>query len=401
MKLVEINSVEFGSTGKIARQITDLANKNGIDAYFAYAKSRRTSKIFGGKKQNEKDILIGSIAGKIMHEILARLTGLELHFSFFATKRFVHNLKKIKPDIVHLHNIHGWYLNVPILFKYFKKNNIKVVWTLHDCWSFTGHCPHFELAKCNKWKTSCFNCPLYKNYPYSIFDNSRKMHNFKKKWFTYLDSVVLVTPSKWLANLIHESFLNKYPVRIINNGIDLTIFKKTNSNFRKKYNISNDIILLGGVAMPWSTKKGLDYFIKLANVLPNNYQIILVGTDEKVDKILPKNVISIHKTNNQSELAEAYTAFDIYINPTLEDNFPTVNIESIACNTPVITFNTGGSPECIDDNSGIVVPKGNFDKLLNAIIKFDFKKYRKCNLSSKKFNKDDKFLEYINLFKEL
>lgn len=388
MKIVEINAVPYGSTGNIARNIADICKPLG-ETYFAYSWTKK-------RKSNVKndEILIGTFLGKSIHIVLSRITGWELNFSFFDTLFFIKKLKKIKPDVIHLHNIHCWYLNIPLLFKYIKKNNIKVIWTLHDCWSFTGHCPHFDGIGCCKWKKGCFNCPLYKYYPESLFDNSKKMYEFKKKWFTYLDDVTLVTPSKWLANLTRSSYLNKYPVEVINNGIDLNVFKSLKSDFRKKHHLENKIILLG-VSFIWKKEKGLDYFIKLANDLPDNYQIVLVGTDDNIDKILPKNILSIHKTDSQKELAELYSTSDLFINPTLEDNYPTVNMESIACGTPVITFNTGGSPESMM-NFGYVVEKDNYKELKNKILNY---KNIKNNLDKKCIDKNVKFKEYYQLLK--
>lgn len=388
MKIVEINAVPYGSTGNIARNIADICKPLG-ETYFAYSWTKK-------RKSNVKndEILIGTFLGKSIHIVLSRITGLELNFSFFDTLFFIKKLKKMKPDVIHLHNIHCWYLNIPLLFKYIKKNNIKVIWTLHDCWSFTGHCPHFDGIGCSKWKKGCFDCALYKYYPESLFDNSKKMYKFKKKWFTYLDDVTLVTPSKWLANLTRISYLNKYPVEVINNGIDLNVFKSLKSDFRKKHHLENKIILLG-VSFIWKKEKGLDYFIKLANDLPDNYKIVLVGTGDNIDKNLPKNILSIHKTDSQKELAEIYSDADLFINPTLEDNYPTVNMESIACGTPVITFNTGGSPESMM-NYGQVIEKGNYQELKNAILKY---KKRENNLNKKFIDKNIKFMEYYQLLK--
>ena len=302
--------------------------------------------------------------------------------------------------MIHLHNLHGWYINFPLLFKYIKKNNIRVIWTLHDCWTFTGHCPHFDMIGCEKWKTGCYQCPQIGEYPASYADISKWMYKHKKQWFTGVEDMTLVTPSEWLANLTRQSFLKDYPVKVINNGIDLSIFKPTESDFRKKYDLEDKFILLG-VAFGWGKRKGLDVFIELSKRLDERYQIVLVGTDENVDKQLPKNIISIYRTQNQTELAEIYTAADLFVNPTREENFPTVNIESLACGTPIVTFRTGGSPEIIDESCGVVVEKDDIDGMQKEIERIYEKRpfgQEDCVKRAQNFDMNDKFAEYVELY---
>lgn len=298
---------------------------------------------------------------------------LQGRFSYFKTLSFLKKVKKYSPDIIHLHNIHGSYLNLKLLFKFIKKNNIRVIWTLHDCWSFTGHCPYFDMINCEKWKKGCYNCPAYKNYPKSYMDNSKINYRFKKRIFSGVDKMTIVTPSKWLGNLAKQSFLEEYQFKVINNGIDLNIFKPTESDFRQKYHCEGKFVLLG-VAFGWGPRKGIDVFVDLAKRLDDRFQIILVGTNEKTDKILPDNIISIHRTNNQKELAEIYSAADLFINPTREENYPTVNMESLACGTPVLTFDTGGCAEIPDESCGMVVAKDDIDSLYNEIIRISKEK---------------------------
>lgn len=400
IRILEINSVPYGSTGNIAKTICNLCNnQNDIECYFAYSWTKIKK-----NKVSKNEILIGSALGKLTHIILGRITGFEGIYSYIETKRFIKKIKVIKPNIIHIHNLHSCYINLKVLFEYIENSDIKVVWTLHDCWSFTGHCPHFENINCNKWKIQCYSCPLYKEYPKSILDNSKKMYQIKKNIFTSLsdDKMIIVTPSKWLNNLVKESYLNKYKSVVINNGIDEKIFKIKSSNFKKKYGLDNKKIILG-VAFDWTNKKGLDIFIKLSNDLSNEYKIVLVGTNDKIDKILPKKILSIHKTTDKNELANIYSAADIFINPTREDTFPTVNIEALACGTPVITYSTGGSPEIINNSCGIVIKNNEYKTLLDEIISFDKIKYKKedCIRQSKKYLKNDKYQEYITLFKKI
>jgi len=399
MKTVLINSCNFGSTGNIMLEIAETAENGGYTAAVCYPQSRDNS-----RKQKEKDFIIGTRFSRNIHLMLAEITGLNGCFSYFSTLKLLKKLDKLKPDIIHLHNLHNCYINLSLLFKYIKKHNIKTVWTLHDCWAFTGHCPHFDMIGCDKWKTGCYSCPQYKEYPKSLFDNSKYMYRLKKKWFTDIKDMTIVTPSEWLASLVKESYLKDYPVKVINNGIDLNVFKPTESDFREKYALENKYIVLG-VAFGWGKRKGLDVFIELAKRLDKGkYKIVLVGTDDNIDKLLPDNIISIHRTQNQTELAEIYTAADVFANPTREENYPTVNMESVACGTPVVTFNTGGSPEMLDETCGAAVAKDDNDAMYNEIIRIcEAKPYsmEACIKKAKGFDKNEKFGEYIRLYEVL
>lgn len=352
------------------------------------------------KKYVDDAIMIGNDFSRYIHIALSQLTGLNGCFSFFSTFLFLKKIKKLNPDIIHLHNIHDCFINYPLLFRFIKKHNIKTICTLHDCWSFTGHCAHFDYIACSKWREGCESCVQYKSYPKSYIDNSKQMYRLKKKWFTGVKDLTIVTPSSWLADLVKQSFLKDYPVKVINNGIDLSVFKPTESNFREKYNCEDKFLLLG-VAFGWGERKGLDVFVELSKKLDDNFQIVLVGTSDEVDKQLPDNIISIHRTNNRQELAEIYTAADLFVNPTREENYPTVNMESLACGTPVITFNTGGSPEIIDKTCGVVVPKDDLEALYNEIIEISKENpYSKgnCLKKAEDFNMNDRFEEYIKLY---
>ena len=310
-------------------------------------------------------------------------------------------LKENHTELIHLHNLHGHFICFPIFFRFIKKHNIPVIWTLHDCWSFTGRCPHFVMMKCDRWKKGCHNC-LYpgKSYPQSYIDTSCMMWSLKKKYFTGINHCILVTPSQWLADLVKQSFLKGYPVKVINNGIDLSVFKPTESGFREKYGLE-DVKIVLGVASGWGKRKGLDVFIELAKRLLDDYRIVLVGTDDNVDKQLPSNIISIHRTQNQKELAEIYTAANVFANPTREDTFPTVNMESLACGTPVVTFRTGGCPEILDETCGSVVDCDDVGALEIEIRRIcDEKPYsvEACLARAQKFDMNDRFKEYLDLY---
>jgi putative colanic acid biosynthesis glycosyltransferase len=400
VRVLQINSVcGIGSTGRIATDIHNLLVEQGHESYIAYGR--------GFARDCESTIRIGTNYDNYSHVALTRVFDYHGFGSRKATKDFIRELEAVNPDLIHLHNIHGYYLNIEMLFDYLKRANKPVIWTLHDCWPFTGHCAYFEYAGCDKWKTSCNNCPEKKSYPASLFlDRSYENFHKKKEIFTGVKNMKIVTPSKWLANLVKESFLCEYPIEVVNNGIDLGVFKPTKSNFRKGYGIQNKFLILG-VASMWDRRKGLKYFIDLSDKLEEEEVIVLVGLTEKQKKDLPKNVIGITRTNNVAELAEIYSAADVFVNPTLEDNFPTTNIEALACGTPILSFNTGGSIESIDHGiNGYVVQKGNVNELLRYLseIKTNGKDYyrQECIKSANDFyNKKIKYTEYLQIYSNM
>ena len=390
MKIVQINtSCGVGSTGKICVSISKILNEKEIENYILYS-----------AKSNGYELGIQCASDKYIkfQALKSRIFGNYGFNSKSATKRIISELERIQPDIVHLHNIHGHDCNLAIICEYLRSKKIKVYWTFHDCWTFTGYCTYFSFENCNKWKTGCSNCIQYKNFSW-FFDRSSKLYQRKKDLFNGLN-LTIITPSQWLADLVKRSFLSEYPVRVINNGIDLNMFKPIESDFRKKYKIDNKKIVLG-VANGWEQRKGLDVFIELSKRLSDDYKITLIGTNETIDQNLSDKIISIHRTNNQTELAEIYSAADVYVNPTREDNYPTVNMEAIACGTPVITFKTGGSPEMIDKNCGSVVDCDDIDFLEKEIIRIcETKPYSKeqCLEKAKTFDANIKFLEYVNMY---
>jgi len=340
----------------------------------------------------------------MFHYYAGSLLGTNGLFSYFGTRHLVKKLREFSPDVIHLHNLHAFCLNMPLFFRYVERSGAKVVWTFHDCWPFTGHCPYFTICNCNKWQTACERCPQPGIYPKMYLDTSKLMHQKKKKWFTSIKDLTIVTPSEWLAGLAKQSFFGEYPIQVINNGIDLTIFRPRESDFREKHNIKAKYILLG-VSFDWGYRKGLDVLIELAKRLdPDIYQIVLVGTDDAVDAQLPSNVISIQRTNNQIELAEIYSAADLFVNPTREENYPTVNMEAIACGTPVVTFKTGGSPEIPDHLTGAVVACNDIDGMEREILRITnetaFCK-KDCLKRAEAFDRTKCFNKYIELFNSI
>lgn len=397
MKVFEINGGVFGSTGRIMFGIAAEAQKQGMEV-------RCASPITSTNKEQqplEDYYKIGTYHGRRISVLLARITGFNGCFSYFATKALLRELDSFSPDIVHLHTLHNSYINLPLLFSYLSKTKVKVVWTLHDCWAFTGQCPHFVVEKCEKWKSGCNHCVKYKEYPTSVFDNTKKMWRLKKKWFNQIADLTIVTPSVWLRQLVEESFLQNANKVVIHNGINLDVFRPRKSERLKEY-AGKHIVL--GVAFGWGYRKGLDVFIKLSKILPPDYQIVLVGTDELVEKEIPDSIACIRRTQNQDELAEIYSVAQVFVNPTREDTFPTVNIESIACGTPVVTFQTGGSPEIIDKNCGIVVDKNDIASVVEAIksiCESGNEMRQSARDRSRMFDMDERFAEYVALYKAL
>ena len=396
MKVIQINTVfKKGSTGKIAYQIQQESYKNDILNIVAYR--------YAEENQNEENTYcISTWLDCHIHNRIARYTKKIGAYSKVRTRKFIKYLKEQKPDIVHIHNIHGAYINISVLFSYLKKSRIKTVWTLHDCWAFTGNCPHFDMVKCSEWKNDCIGCKQY----VSVFGGEQSAYNLKLKKQLYgdMENLTLVTPSKWLADKVKQSFIGRHPSVIIYNGIDLNVFKPTASDFRETHGIGEKFLILG-VAFDWGPKKGLDVFIELANRLdPEKYQIVLVGTNDAIDNQLPKSILSVHRTHSQIELAKIYTAADLFVNPTREEMFGLVNVEALACGTPGVTFNTGGSPECYDAACGSVVECDDITGLEKEIIRIcRDKPYTKdnCVKRAKMFDMNDRFREYIELYKSI
>lgn len=394
-RLAIINTVTYGSTGRIMLGIADTARAAGMEVR-TYA-----------KKWDEDDAIPGNeyFGTKFENRInstVSRLTGFSDVLSVFGTLRLIRELKKWDVDCIHLHNIHGWYLSFPLLFRFIKKHRIRVIWTLHDCWAFTGKCPHFTYPPCGKWKEACGGCGRLRDYPSSLLDTTRSMLKLKKKCFSNVADMTLVTPSRWLAGLVKESFLEGYEVKVIHNGIDLDVFQPRDSDFIEKNGLQGRKIILG-VAFVWEARKGLDVFLRLADRLPEEYRIVLVGTDEKTDRCLPDTILSIHRTHDAQELAQIYSAADVFVNPTREDNFPTTNLEALACGTPVITFNTGGSPEMLSPLCGSVVDKDDLEGLKREIERVcRDKPYtpEACRRRAEDFEMKNSFTKYVELYAE-
>lgn len=390
MKILQIDVLcGVGSTGRI---VTDLANclkVNGHDCLVCFGR--------GEAKQWNKTYKISGKWDTRYHGLMARLRDRCGLHSKRATKKLIKVIIEYNPDIIHLHDIHGYYVNLEILFNFLKEFGKPVVWGQYDCWAITGHCSHFDFVGCDKWRTQCVKCQQKSEYPKTVlFSRTKRNYRDKKKWFAGLKKMVLVAPSKWLAGLIEQSFLGEYPVRVIPTGIDTNVFKPVSSDFRVRHGLENRKVVLG-VTFVWSQRKGLDDFIKLSTMLSDEYQIVLVGLNDKQLKDLPRKILGIKRTANVQQLAEIYSMADVFVNPTYEDSFPTTNLEALACGTDVITYNTGGSVESVSHDN--ICEQGNVNMLCDMIKKVASK--NKTNVSLKNFKKEEMMEAYLKLYNSL
>lgn len=393
MKVLQINIFGNLSTGRVAVDLYKTLVAKGGEGCVAFARNTIAEDI--------PHIHIGTDLDVKLHGIMTRLTDKTGFYSTGATKKLIKQIKEYRPDLIHLHNIHGYYLNIELLFEYLKNTQIPVVWTLHDCWSYTGHCCYYSLVQCNKWQTGCFDCQQKRAYPASVFiDNSKWNYQKKKKLFAGIN-MTLVAVSQWLANEVGQSFLKDYPLKTIYNGIDLNVFRPLNSDFRNKHSLKNKKIILG-VASTWDVRKGLDDFIKLSAMLDDNYKIVVVGVNAHEMRMLPKNIIGIKRTDSIQELAEIYSAADIFFNASVEETFGLPTVEAMACGTPSIVYNSTALPELIMPGCGYVVQPHD----LNQIVKI-LKEVNKSEMSvaclhnAQIYDRNKKYAEYIELYQKI
>ena len=343
MKVLMINVVcGIRSTGRICTDLAAELEAQGHEVKIAYGRESVPA------EYRKYAVRIGSDLDVMLHGAFSRLFDAHGLGSRRATEAFLRLAEEYRPDLLWLHNIHGYYINYELLFSWIKKHpEMEVRWTLHDCWAFTGHCSHFTAVGCDQWKSGCTRCVQKRRYPASLFaDNCKENYARKRRAFTGVENMTLITPSRWLAELVGQSFLKEYPVEVRYNTIDTAVFKPTPSDFRERYGLDGKKIVLG-VASVWDDRKGLDDFIELAKLLDDSYAVVLVGLSEKQIRALPEGIIGIRRTDSARELAAIYTAADVFVNPTHEDTYPSTNLEAQACGTPVITYRTGGSPESV------------------------------------------------------
>lgn len=395
MVVFQINTVvNKGSVGRIVQGIGDVLRSNGWESYIAYAR-------YGGDSKSHL-IKIGNYVDVLSHVLGTRCTDKHGLFSTIATKKLIRQIEVVDPDIIHIHNLHGYYINYKMFFEYLSQSKTPTVWTLHDCWPFTGHCVYFDFCKCNKWESACEHCPQTDTYPKSFYDNSKSNYCSKRHSFTSLENLVFVPVSNWLNGQLKKSFLKNYPSVVVRNGIDLQCFGS--SDLIEIPNLQHKFVVLG-VANVWEERKGLDDFLLLSEKLSEDVVIILIGLSKSQIKKCPSNVIGIFHTQNVLELTSYYSRADVFLNLTYEDNYPTTNLEAIACGTPVITYNTGGSPESVVEGNGYVVNKGNLIEVMECI-----QKVRKGDLPDKEkrkeyakkyFDQEKCFMEYIEIYSSL
>lgn len=415
MIILQINTVykNGGSTGRIVYDLQRIQEQYGIDSYVAY-----------GYNTNQVDtpqtICLQTPLRRKWNILKTRLFARHGFYNVAETKRLINYMDAVKPDVIHLHNIHNHYVNVEMLFDYIKKNEIPVVWTLHDCWPFTGWCAYFDYAQCGKWETGCHHCPSKHDYPFTwFFDRSESNYEKKKEIFCGVKNLTLVTPSQWLANLTRQSFLREYPVEVINNGTDTKIFRPMNTDLKSRLGITDKKMILA-IAAKLAKRKGADYLLQIPTKLNDDEVLVMLGlTDGQVESLPKEKCLGVTYTNSIQELAEYYSAADIFINPTLEDNFPTTNIESLACGTPIVTFKTGGSIEAVLDEEsieyvgkvmttsvGAVVPQNDIESMVQATREvINMGKSMFCDACRRKveerYDKDKQYLQYIKLYKEI
>ena len=405
-KLLQINPVirVSTSTGRIMQEIGTLAREQGWDTYIAYSKGR------DGISPNESKLVpVGNKWSVITHGLITRCFDRHGLGSEGATRKFIEEIKRIKPDIIHIHNIHGYFLNYSLFFSFLKEAKIPVIWTVHDCWLYTGHCYHYSYKNCFRWKTGCGNCPQKLEFPRSWWlDRSAQNYQDKKKAFTSIpkEYFTLIPVSEWMKGEMEQSFFKGFDIRVIHNGINLEVFNIYPADEIKiKYNLQGKKIILG-VASIWMEEKGWNDFMELSKLLKEEEVIVLVGVTEKQQKMLPRGVVGIRRTDNVRQLTELYAAAEAFVNPTWQDNYPTVNLEAIACGTPVVTYRTGGSIEAVTPDTGEIVEQGDVKGLMDAVrrIEENGKNYyqQRCRtFAEQNFRKEDRYADYLKLYDEL
>ena len=396
MRILLLNSVcGVTSTGRICADLAKAYEENGHEVKIAYGRDDKGM----SDARARYGVRIGTDLDVKLHGLRTRLLDQHGFGSRRATAQFLKWVDSYAPDVIHMHNLHGYYINIKLLFQYIKEKNIPVVWTLHDCWALTGHCTHFTACGCTKWKTGCDHCPQKHKYPVSnCLDGSKVNYRRKKTAFQGVANLILTTPSEWLKSLIEQSCLKEYEVQVVNNGIDTSIFKPTASDLRKRYGLTGQKIALG-VANGWGPHKGLHYLERMAGDLPEGWKVVVVGLSAERIRQLPRNVLGIQRTNSPQELAAWYTAADVFVNPTLEDTYSMTNLEAQACGTPVVTFNSGGAPEALLPGNGYAVERLQYDALLEKTILAAELKGGKLCLNVK--DKQSLGLEFLKVYQRL
>lgn len=394
-KLLQINvSANWGSTGRIAEQINEKARDKGWDCYIAYGREMSPC--------NSKLIKVGNTFCVYEHYAEHRLFDNEGMASRLATKQLIQKIEELSPDIIHLHNIHDHWLNYKILFKYLNSTNIPIVWTQHDCWAYTGGCAYYSVLGCDKWQTECKEC-LRKGI---VYDRSNKQFLRRKKLFASNNNLILVPVSNWLEKEIKKSFMKGCEIRTISNGVNIDVFHKIDINeIRSIYGIGNKFLMVAA-ATSWTERKGLNDYINLSKMLPDDYVILLVGLTAKQIANLPKSMVGIRRSSNVHELAAIYSAADVVMNLSREETFGLTTVEGYACGTPAIVYNATASPELVTSKTGYVVEQGDMKGIISALFEIksrgkDSYSYACRKLAEELYDKDKCFEKYLELYQEL
>lgn len=391
MRVLFINTVfEKGSTGRIVKDLGTAIEEKGGEYRAIYGR---------GTSNDSHAIKFSSNFGVIIHALCARIFDRAGFYSSYSTRRMIEYIREYNPDIIHLHNLHGYYVNIEILFKYLKSEyKGRVVWTLHDCWAYTGHCTHYTAVGCNKWKNCCEKCVQKKEYPASIFkDNSYNNYKRKKSLFTSLDNITIIVVSDWLAGQVKQSFFKKYSIVRIYNGIDHNIFKHFETNIKEKLGIASKTMILC-VSDGWNERKGYNDIIKWANIVNEEVRFVIVGLNKKQIKKLPNNIIGLKRTQNIEQLVQLYSAADWFFNPSKEETFGMVTAEAMACGTPILAYNATACAELIDDNSGQVL--NDFSEILTFKLENQVYDGNTIIQSSMRFDKDNIMQQTYDLYKD-
>lgn len=394
-KLIQINTVFYASTGRIMADIQKYAETQGYDTISFVGR--------GPASKNIKGKIFGNPISFWSHVVITTLFDAQGYGSYFATKKLIRWLREEKPDIIHLHNLHGYYLHIPMLCRYLKEEyRGKVFWTFHDCWPMTGHCAHFVSVDCNRWKTECYRCPKKKEYPISFFvDGSKRNYKMKKQNFQNIPNLTIITPSKWIKSIVSESFLKDKRAEVVYNGIDLQTFKNIkDEELWNKYGIPKGKRIILGVSSVWNRNKGLYDFIEIANELPEDYHIVMVGLSKRQVWQLPGNITGIERTNNIDELVRMYSNADVFVNPSIEESFSLVTVEAMACGTPVIVLDTSAVKELVDEKSGLVLKQHQPKDYIRAIQLVMKKNLRSTDIRTRaeNFDKDKQVERIIELY---
>ena len=343
--------------------------------------------------------------GLYAHVLKARVLDRQGFGSAAATKGLVKELEAWAPDVIHLHNLHGYWLHIPTLFAYLKGCKQPVIWTLHDCWPFTGRCAYFDAAGCEKWRLGCGGCPQKNAYPKSVLlDQSQRNFSEKKRLFLGVEDLTLATPSRWLMELAKESFFGKSdpPAKfaVLPNGVDQSIFAPVKSDLRARYGLEGKRVLLG-VANIWEPRKGLTTFFELRKILSKDYAIVLIGLDQKqLSAVLP-GILAFSRTDGPRELAAWYSCADVFVDPTREENFPTTHLEALSCGTPVATYNAGGSGEMLTKDCGVAVAVGDIKGLAEGILKAQTLRREDCLAQAALYGEQERLGDYVELYQRL